>query len=72
MIEVTDRNGRVHLLNPDGIVRVEEAGASSQWHGIRSHIKTTDGAVIECQQTIQELRSRLQELEVARLNVVSA
>ncbi len=72
MIEVTDRNGRTHLLNPDGIVRVEEAGASSQWHGFRCHIKTTDGAIIECQQTIQEVRGRLQELDVARLNVVSA
>jgi hypothetical protein len=29
MIEVTDRNGRVHLLNPDGIVRVTSRWSSS-------------------------------------------
>ena len=69
MIEVTDRNGRIHLLNPDGIVRVEEAGASSQWHGIRCHIKTSDGAVIECQQSIQQVRKLLQSLELSRLGV---
>lgn len=69
MIEVTDNNGRLHLLNPDGIVRVEEAGASSQWHGIRCHIKTSDGAIIECQQSIQDVRKLLQALELSRLGV---
>lgn len=68
MIEVTDRNGRAHLLNPNGIIRIEEAGASSQWHGIRSHIKTTDGAIIESQQTLQEVRSLLLALEESRIN----
>jgi hypothetical protein len=72
MIEVTDRNGRTHLLNLDGIIRVEESGASSQWHGVRCHIKTTDGAIIECQQTIQELRSRMQALELSRLHAAPA
>lgn len=36
MIEVTDHNGQKHLLNPDGIVRVSEAGASMPvaWHPV--------------------------------------
>lgn len=61
MIEVTDSNGRAHLLNPDYIVRIEEAGASSQWHGIRCHIKTFDGAVIGCQQSVSDVRKLIQQ-----------
>lgn len=63
MIEVTDRNGLTHLLHPDGIVRVSEAGPSSQWHGVRSYIETTLGTTIDCQQSVQEVRSRLQALK---------
>jgi len=72
MIEVTDRNGLKHLLNPDGIVRVSEAGASSQWHGIRSYIETMHGATIECQQSVQEVRKLLQTLELSRLGADAA
>ncbi|AOV02767.1 hypothetical protein [Delftia tsuruhatensis] len=67
MIEVTDINGRKHLLNPDGIVRVSEAATSCQWHGIRSHIVTMHGATIECQQSTQEVKKLLMELELRRL-----
>lgn len=63
MIEVTDSNGRTHLLNPDYIVRIEEAGASSQWHGIRCHIKTSDSAVIGCQQSVADVRKLIQQSE---------
>lgn len=63
MIEVTDRNGMTHLLHPDGILRVSEAGASSQWHGIRSYIETTLGTTIDCQQSLQEVHSRLKALK---------
>nr|WP_180317981.1 hypothetical protein [Delftia acidovorans] len=72
MIEVTDRNGSKHLLNPDGIVRVSEAGASCQWHGIRSYIETMRGTTIECQQSVQEVRKLLQALELSRLGVDAA
>lgn len=66
MIEVTDRNGMAHMLNPDGIVRVSEAGASSQWHGVRSFIETMHGTTIECQQSVQEVRKLLQARELSR------
>lgn len=69
MIEVTDRNGRRHLVNPDGIVRVSEAAASSQWHGTRSFIETMHGSTIECQQSVQEVSRLLQALELSRLGV---
>ncbi|WP_034388265.1 hypothetical protein [Comamonas composti] len=72
MIEVTGRNGRAHLLSPDGIIRIEEAGVSSQWHGIRCYIKTFDGAIIECQQSVQEVQKLLQSLELSRLGVGAA
>lgn len=72
MIEVTDINGRRHLLNPDGIVRVSEAATSSQWHGIRSYIETMHGRTIECQQSVQEVRKLLQSLELSRLSADAA
>lgn len=72
MIEVTDSNGRKHLLNPDGIVSVSEAGASSQWHGIRSHIVTMHGATIECQQSVQEVQKLLRALDLSRLGADAA
>ena len=48
MIELIDLNGKRHYLHPDAIARVTEAGASSQWHGIKSIVKCFDGQVIEC------------------------
>ena len=72
MIEVTDSNGRKHLLNPDAIVRVSEAETSSQWHGIRSYIETMHGRTIECQQSVQEVRKLLQSLELSRLSAAAA
>ena len=55
MIRVTDRNGLTHLLAPAAIARITEAGASSQWHGIRAYVKTFDGATIETQETALEI-----------------
>ena len=72
MIEVTDSNGRKHLLSPDAIVRVSEAETSSQWHGIRSYIETMHGRTIECQQSVQEVRKLLQSLELSRLSADAA
>lgn len=72
MIEVIDSNGRKHLLNPDGIVRVSEAGTSCQWHGIRSYIVTMHGLTIECQQSVQEVQKLLRALELSRLGADAA
>ena len=66
MIEVIDGNGRKHLLNPEGIVRVSEAATSSQWHGIRSHIVMMHGATIECRNSVHELQALLQCLDLSR------
>lgn len=47
MIEIRTPSGRREYLHPDAIARITVAAASSQWHGIRSIIRTFDGDVIE-------------------------
>lgn len=59
MIKVIDRNGHVYLVNKDQIVSVNEAGASSKWHGIHTFIKLTDGQTIECCNTIADISTAL-------------
>lgn len=50
MIKLTDMNGRDVYLAARNVASVNEAGQSSQWHGVRSIVRTFDGAVIECQE----------------------
>lgn len=64
MIKVTDSQGYQHLVNPSQIVRVSEAGTSSQYHGARSHIKLTDGVHIDCQQSVTQVQALL-EIQVS-------
>lgn len=55
MIKLTDREGRSHYLAPDNIARITEAGASSQWHGIRAFVKTHDGVTLEVQESADQI-----------------
>lgn len=48
-----------HFLAPEAIARVSEAGPSSQWHGIRSFVRTFDGKVLECSETAQEIAAAI-------------
>lgn len=50
MFKITDSNGQDVYLTSAHVARIDEAGSSSQWHGIRSFVRLVDGAVIECQQ----------------------
>lgn len=59
MIEVTDCGGHRHYLAPAAIASVSEAGVSSQWHGIRSHVRMFDGRTIEARDTVDEIAARL-------------
>lgn len=52
MFKLTDSNGRAVYVAPTNVARIDEAGDSSQWHGIRSFVRLFDGAVIECQQDV--------------------
>ncbi|MFM5629366.1 hypothetical protein ACET67_14975 [Aeromonas veronii] len=44
MITVTDSKGQKHRLALEAIAQVSEASLASRWHGIRTYIKTFDGA----------------------------
>jgi hypothetical protein len=55
MIKITDVNGHAHYLAPEAIARVQQTGPSSQWHGIRSIVKTFDLQTIEAQETADEI-----------------
>mgnify|MGYP003385851055 CR=1 FL=1 len=59
MIELNDPNGRKVFLAPDAIAEIYEAGPSSQWHGIRSCIKTFDGRTIEVQESAPDIAKQL-------------
>lgn len=43
MIKLTNSNGYDLYFAPDAIASVQEAGTSSQWHGICAIVRTFDG-----------------------------
>lgn len=55
MIEVTNTYGHKVFLAATAISEIIEAGASSQWHGIRAYIRTFDGRTIEVRETASEI-----------------
>jgi hypothetical protein len=55
VIELVDSNGRSVFVAPSAIACVTEAGASSQWHGIRCFVRLFDGRVVEATQTAREV-----------------
>ena len=59
MIRLTDINGLTHYLAPQTIASIKEAGTSSQWHGIRAYVRTTDGNTIEASDRVDEIVSRI-------------
>ena len=59
MIKITNQEGTVTYLHPDAIASITEAGASSQWHGIKCYIKCFDGKTLECRDTAQEVAAML-------------
>lgn len=56
-------SGTVQYVSPRAIARVIEAGASSQWHGIRAYVKTFDGATLECSETAHEINAAIAKCE---------
>lgn len=59
MIKLTQHDGRVIHLAPAAIARVTEAGPSSQWHGIRSFIRTFEGKTLEVQETADQVAAAM-------------
>lgn len=62
MIKVTDRDGRATFLAPAAVASITEAAASSQWHGIRSYIKTFDGKTVEATETAQQIADQIEKV----------
>lgn len=63
MIKLTSPNSSgytTHYLAPQAIAQVTEAGVHSQWHGIRSYVRTFDGAVLECSETAHEINRAIE------------
>ena len=60
MIKLSDSNGQTVYLAPAAIASIQEAGASSQWHGIRAFVKTFDGRTIEAQQTAELIAQQVE------------
>ena len=56
-------SGTVQYVSPHAIARVIEAGASSQWHGVRSYVKTFDGDTLECSETAHEINAAIAAME---------
>lgn len=61
MIKPTDMNGLDVYMAARNVASVNEAGQSSQWYGIRSIVRTFDGAVIECQQEARHVARLIAE-----------
>lgn len=60
MIKLRDAHSRqTHYVAPAAIARISEAGVSSQWHGVRSIVRTFDGAVLEVCETPEEIAREL-------------
>lgn len=61
MLKLTDINGKTVLLNAGNIAQVTQAGASSQWHGVRAYVRTMDGRTLEIQESVDVIESMLIE-----------
>lgn len=59
MITLTDINRRQHYLAPRAIARVQEAGISSQWHGVCAIVHTFDGQVLEVRERAADIASQV-------------
>ena len=59
MITLTDINRRRHYLAPRAIARVQEAGTSSQWHGICAVVHTFDDQVLEVRERAADIASQV-------------
>ncbi|MDH0646206.1 hypothetical protein N5D48_05220 [Pseudomonas sp. GD03858] len=55
MITLTDNKGWKHYLAPAAIARVQEAGTSSQWHGVCAIVHTFDGQVLEVRERAADI-----------------
>ncbi|MBA6058096.1 hypothetical protein [Pseudomonas juntendi] len=63
MIQLTGINRNAIHLAPAAIASVTEAGASSQWNGICSIVRTFDGQVLEVRQRADDIVRQIKEVQ---------
>lgn len=63
MITLTDINRRQHYLAPTAIARVQEAGTSSQWHGVCAIVHTFDSQVLEVRERAGDIVRQIKEVQ---------
>ena len=63
MIKVTDSRGAAIYLAPDAIASIQQAGASSAWHGVRAYVRTFCGKTYEVQQDASEINAAVEAAE---------
>ncbi len=59
MIKLNNSYGQKVFLAPSAVAEVLEAGASSQWHGIRAYVRTFDGRTIEVRESASDIVTML-------------
>lgn len=59
MIKLTTSRGAAIYLAPAAITSIHEAGAASQWHGTRAHVRTFDHHTYDVQQSAEEVRAAM-------------
>lgn len=63
---------RQEFVSPNAIARISQTGASSQWHGIRSVVRTFDGKNLECAETASEVAAAVDRPIVAPVAELAA
>lgn len=67
LIQIEAHDGHRQYVSAGAIARIVQAGASSQWHGIRSLVHLFDGGVIESRNTADELALTLHAAQQASI-----
>ena len=60
MIELKDHRGNARYFSPDAIAKVQEASASTQWHGIHAIVRTV-GQTVEVRNAASEVVRLIRE-----------
>jgi hypothetical protein len=61
MIELKDHRGNDRYFAPGAIAEIQEASASSQWHGIHAIVRTFDGQTVEVRNAASEVVRLIRE-----------
>lgn len=66
MIQLTDINGRKHVIHPDAISRLVEPGARGKWHGANCYVRTFDGDTIAVRESVLTVMGLIKSAQEAK------